>query len=113
MGAMQTRKGTRRELEVAHALGGVRQPLSGALGGDLSGDVRLPNGWRVEVKARRNGSKTLYAWLSDKDVLAVRADRKPWLAVVPLVLLQALIASRNRDYLMERQVWRPRPGASF
>lgn len=41
-----------------------------------------------EVKARKEGFKTLYNWLLDErekpDALALKADRKPWLVVMTL-----------------------------
>ncbi|WP_370941224.1 hypothetical protein [Bacillus sp. RCC_6_1] len=40
------------------------------------------------MKARKEGFKTLYNWLEDEcgqpDALAIKADRKPWLVVMPL-----------------------------
>ena len=93
MGANPRRKGTRRELECARLLGGRRVPLSGAAGGAFGGDVHLPNGWRVSCKARADGWKRLYAELEAADVLAVRADRRPWLAVLPLERLAALLTA--------------------
>lgn len=63
-------------------------PLSGAVGGEFSNDVILPNGKRVEVKARKDGFKELYRWIQDErekpDMLALKADRKPWLVVITL-----------------------------
>ncbi len=92
MGARSRRKGARREREAARRLGGERMPLSGAAGGAFAGDVALPNGWRVECKARADGWRTLYALLETADVLALKADRRPWLAVLPLDTLRALLA---------------------
>lgn len=80
-----------------------RVPLSGAAGGHFTGDIRLPGGWRAEVKIRSRLPR-LYAlfddgtestlidpsargwgqygrWLGTADVLFVRADRMPWLAI--------------------------------
>jgi hypothetical protein len=51
--------------------------------------VQLPNDWRVECKARAEGWRTLYAYLEGANVLALRADRRPWLAVLPLDRLAA------------------------
>jgi hypothetical protein len=82
MGKASRDKGNRRELEFAHLVGGVRVPLSGAHGGTFGEDVLLPNGWRAQVKARAEGFKTLYAALGTADVLALKADRKPWLLVM-------------------------------
>ena len=85
-GASAKRKGSRVELEVAKrldAIEGVRAqktPLSGALGGYWSGDIRATieatgEDFVVEVKARRDGFKVLDGWLGKNDVLVVRADR--------------------------------------
>ena len=92
MGRRSRAKGQRREREAARLLGGVRVPLSGAAGGVFSSDVLLPNGWRVEVKARGAGWATLHRWLDGADVLALKADREPWLVVMPLATLMALLA---------------------
>jgi Holliday junction resolvase len=57
----------------------ARMPMSGALGGDLSGDVRTALTTRdfvIQCKRERNGWKRLYDWFEDHDMLALRADRK-------------------------------------
>ncbi len=92
MARREVAKGKRREREAARLLGGTRVPLSGSAGGDFAGDVVLPNGWRCEVKARRDGFKSLYAWLEGADVLLLKADRKPWLAVLPAERLRELLS---------------------
>jgi Holliday junction resolvase - archaeal type len=94
-------KGKRREREVARLLGGRRVPLSGAAEG-FPGDVVLPCGWRVEVKARRDGFKQLYRWLEKADALAIRADRRPWLLVLPLERAAALLRGENNP--MEAEI---------
>ncbi|MHA4218125.1 hypothetical protein [Bacillus cereus] len=86
MGKSQRDKGMRREREFASLMGGTRLPLSGAMDG-YSNDVKgLNHEW--EVKARKEGFKTLYTWLEDEceqaDALAIKAERKPWLVVMPL-----------------------------
>ena len=40
----------------------------------------------VEVKARSDGFRTLYSWLTGRDVLIVKADRQEPLVVVRLSL---------------------------
>lgn len=77
-------KGLRREREFAALVGGQRVPLSGAAGGEFGEDVLMPNGWRVQVKARADGWRTLYADLGEADLLALKADRRPWLVVLPV-----------------------------
>jgi len=89
-GAAPRRKGVRRERQVAAALGGQRVPLSGAAGGAFRGDIVLPNGWRVEVKARADGFRQLYTWLGTCEMLVVQADRRPPLVVLPLERLQEI-----------------------
>jgi hypothetical protein len=92
MGAASRRKGARREREAAALVGGQRVPLSGSAGGAFAGDVLLANGWRAQVKARADGWRRLYADLEGADVLMLRADRREWLAVLPLERLTALLA---------------------
>ncbi len=86
-GRSSQRKGYRREREVVVALreaglGAMRQPLSGALGGDLSGDLICEdahgNRWRVEVKGRAQAPKVLEGWLGTNDALVVVPDRAEW-----------------------------------
>lgn len=91
-GRASKRKGYRREKEFADLTGGERVPLSGALGGrNLSNDVHLPpslGSLQVEVKARATGFRQLYGWIEDTrehpDLLALKADNKPWLIVMTL-----------------------------
>ena len=90
-GARSRRKGQRREREAAAILGAEKVPLSGAAGGSFTGDLLLPSGLRVECKARADGWRTLYAQLEGVDVLALKADRRPWLAVLPLATLVHLL----------------------
>lgn len=88
MGRSQKEKGNRREREFAKLIDGVRVPLSGAAkhaGDEHTGDVE-GLGLRWEVKARKDGFKTLYGWLEEEavDALALKADRKGWLVVIPI-----------------------------
>lgn len=91
MGASERRKGLDGEREFARLIGGKRVPLSGAAGGDFSGDVVDSRGWRWEVKRRRDGWRELYAWLDGADAVAIRADRKGWLVVLPLETLLRVV----------------------
>lgn len=96
MSASQRRKGYEREREFAQLIGGSRVPLSGAAGGEYAGDVK-GLGLLWEVKARKDGFKQLYGWLDGKDALAVRADRRPWLVVMPLETLLRLLEERREE----------------
>ena len=46
----------------------------------------------VEVKARAKGFRQLYDWVSDRDILIVRADRSEPLVVLPLKLAAEIAA---------------------
>lgn len=83
MGRSQRDKGARAEREFAKLIGGERVPLSGAAGGSYRGDV-IGLGLRWECKVRGDGFKQLYNWIEGKDALAIRADRKEWLVILPL-----------------------------
>jgi len=85
------RKGSSGEREVAKLLGGSRVPLSGSARGPFSGDVLVPNLGRGEVKRRKDGFRQLYSWLSGKDFVALRADRREWLVVLRLKTLKKLL----------------------
>ena len=104
-GKAAKRKGSAGEREWAAIVpGGERVPLSGALGGKLSGDVTDSAGMTYEVKVRRSGMGTQYGWLEIEpghgvatikrtkavedgrkrapDAVACRADCSPWLVCV-------------------------------
>lgn len=88
-------KGSRFELAIvkllqASGLHASKVPLSGALGGDYSDDIKLK--WfdgetaRMECKARAKGSgfAQLYTWLGKCDGLFLKADRQQPLVVLPM-----------------------------
>lgn len=83
MGGKASRdKGARREREFVHRLqdAGIpaeRVPLSGAAGGQFSGDIRFANRYLAECKARKDGSgfKTIEGWLTGNDFLFLQRDR--------------------------------------
>ena len=87
-------KGNRVERAIVRALqnaglGAERVPLSGSAGGSYCGDLTVPVLGRdmvVEVKARADGFRELYAWLENRDVLMLKADRRPVLVVLPFDL---------------------------
>jgi len=90
-GRRSKRKGSRLEREFAKLIGGERIPLSGSVGGSYSGDVK-GLGLLFECKARKDGFKQLYQWLDgDADALALKADRKDWLVVLPAEKLLELL----------------------
>jgi Holliday junction resolvase len=86
--------GARAERSIANALrangiAAVRVPLSGAAGGRFAGDIALPLLGRdlcAEVKARADGFRELYRWVTDRDALIIKADRLQPLVVVRLSL---------------------------
>jgi hypothetical protein len=97
-GRAPKRKGVRVERELVHELHRlglvcIRVPLSGAVGGVWSGDIHLElrgETFRIEVKARRE-FRTLHGWLAGADLLLLKADRQPPLAVLPLAVLARLL----------------------
>jgi len=98
-GRSPKRKGTRVERELVNELVALglpcfRVPLSGAAGGQWSGDIHIPllgRTRRVEVKVRGDGFKQLYSWIAGADLLALKADRRPPLMVLPLALVVELM----------------------
>lgn len=82
-----------------HGMYAVRTPMSGAIQG-FEGDVIVTIGdrrERIEAKRRKSGFKTLYRWLGDNYILALRDDQ-----CEPLLLMRAddfadLIATRDED----------------
>jgi hypothetical protein len=111
MAKMQRTKGARVEREMVHKLleiSGVeaqRVPLSGAAGGQFSGDIVIDlqrsdkDGKRkdirlvAEVKARRNGSgfAVLEKWLGDNDLLLLKKDRTNPTVAMPWKTFRKLI----------------------
>lgn len=94
------RKGTRIERELVRQLAELGVPcvrmLSGALGGEWSGDIHLELGGRlrrVEVKARRE-FRTLQRWLFNAELLILRADRCKPLLLAPLSLITELATAK-------------------
>lgn len=86
-GRASKQKGYRRERQVvlelqANGLSAKRQPLSGALGGELRGDV-MCEGNRIEIKGRAEPPKTLEGWLADNDALVLIPDRLEWRVYIP------------------------------
>jgi hypothetical protein len=100
-------KGARGERQLVHLLqtagfAAERVPLSGAAGGRYCGDLSVPLlgvDRTVEAKTRASGFRELYRWLTDRDLLVVRADRREPLVVLPLrfAIEIAKAAERGRD----------------
>ena len=91
-GRRSRNKGSRTEHIIVNALqangiAAVRVPLSGAVGGRFARDIVVPLMGRdlcVEVKARAAGFRELYSWLTNRDVVVVKADRQEPLVVLRL-----------------------------
>lgn len=95
MGKREQRKGKRVEYQVRDAFREMgfkcyRVPSSGNSQG-FKGDLILEETFKVEVKARKDSFRTLYAWLKDSDILVIKADRKPALVVMSLETLKELL----------------------
>jgi Holliday junction resolvase len=93
-------KGNRAERAIVRFLqergfAAERVPLSGSVGGSYLGDLTVPIigiDRVVEVKVRAKGFGQLYDWLTDRDILIVRADRAEPLVVLPLKLAAEIAA---------------------
>lgn len=71
----------------AHGIEVRRVPLSGAAQGwpgDLMIDLPAAKAVVVECKVRADGFRQLYQWLDGANLLVVKADRRPGLAVLDL-----------------------------
>jgi Holliday junction resolvase len=82
-----------------HGFAAERMPLSGSVGGRFCGDLSVPLlgvDRCVEVKCRANGFRELYAWLVDRDLLIIRADRCEPLVIVPLRLATEVATAAER-----------------
>ncbi len=90
------RKGDRGEREICELLGGERSYWQPDKRGDV---VDVPYIGCVEVKRRKDGFKQIYQWIQDVDAVAIRADRRDWLVVLPAEDLRQLC--RELDALKE------------
>lgn len=92
-------KGNRFERACVNTLraGGMdacRIPLSGAAGGDFTGDLKVTihgQEWRIECKKRARAWSDLYHWLEGARALFIARDRADTLVVMPLVTFQELV----------------------
>lgn len=101
MSSSAKRKGSRVERWVVNQLQDFglvawKTPLSGALGGKWSGDVRIESGdmvYRVEVKSRKNGEgfKTLMDWLGNNHFLILKRDRRDPIVTMEWKTFQELL----------------------
>jgi hypothetical protein len=89
MARLSRDKGARIERELVHlhldaSIPASRVPLSGAAGGEYSGDLRILD-LRAEVKARANGEgfRQLEKWLGQHDILFLRRNRQRPLVLLP------------------------------
>jgi hypothetical protein len=97
-GLKSRRKGSRVELEIAHALqahGIPARKISRMYqrGHDLEAVVGGRT-LKLEVKSRARGLATIYTWLGSNDVLIVKADRQPALIVCRLALAGELVGTK-------------------
>ena len=100
MGLSQQRKGYRRERQVVlklkeQGLEARRQPLSGALGGDLSGDV-ICEDIKLEIKGRAEPPKVLEGWLGNNDGLVIIPDRLKWRVYMDFELFCQMMQARKQ-----------------
>lgn len=82
MGKMARNKGKRGEREVVNLLKAAGHhaqrtaPLQAHMGDSSGADVLLDDKYKIEVKRRKNGFKTLYSHIENADFAFMRADRK-------------------------------------
>jgi hypothetical protein len=76
-----------------------RVPLSGSAGGKFAGDLSIPVlgvDRCCECKARSRGFSRLYCWLTQRDLLIVRQDRREPLVVIPIRLAIEIAVGAER-----------------
>ncbi len=98
MGRKSRSKGRRIELECVHAFrdAGIparRRQAAGLADNPEDPDLLVAGILNVEVKARKEGFKLLRRWLKGHDLLLLRADRQPTLAVMEWEWLIAFMQS--------------------
>src|SRR5271167_4431685 len=98
MGLKSRRKGRRAEQEIvvlAHAAG-LPAKRTWHTAQDADPLVRCCDvmicGLRAQVRVRTDGFKALYDALEGVEIAFLRADRQPWIAVLPAERLLALLA---------------------
>ena len=78
-------------------------PLSGAVEhykGDLI--LKLDKEYQLEVKARKNGFKTIYQFLNSNDILAIKANNKPFLLVLEIDKFIEIMRAKNVESRKDR-----------
>lgn len=88
----QRQKGDRFERDCVHQLDALgikasRVPLSGAAGGEYSGDLRVDvcgTTETIECKTRKRAWSDLFGWLPGNYALFIKADRTDTLVVMSL-----------------------------
>jgi hypothetical protein len=97
MTARSKAKGQTFERDVQRALNAAgfdarRVPNQGGMPDAYDLDIAFPRHvLRGEAKIRARGFTALYGWLTDADLLFIRADRKPALVCLPLETFLALV----------------------
>lgn len=78
-----------------------RVPLSGSLGGEYKHDIAIPSikdrKLSIEVKHRESISKCLWDWKSGVDILVLKKNYHPMLAIVSWDVLTDLIKERLNE----------------
>lgn len=119
-GRSNRRKGGVVERQIVHnhtavGVGCLRVPLSGAAVG-YKGDIKIDilDGLTGEAKSRKGGSgfKTIRRWLGDHDVLFLKEDGAPPMAVIPWPLYSRMVAQlaegeRRAVPTVETEAWKP------
>lgn len=93
-GRASKRKGSEFEREYAREIGGSKTPLSGALGGEHSGDVHrmvLGEKWTFECKRRASSYGTHYAHLGSHRGLGYRDNNRESLTTIRTADLAKLL----------------------
>lgn len=96
-------KGKRGEREVVNLLkaeGHHAQrtaPLQAAEGDDSGADVLLDDKYKIEVKRRKNGFKTLYDYIENVDFVFMRADRKKHIVAMSVETFLELYSAAKKN----------------
>ena len=102
MTKMQRDKGNRVERELnkyfqQQGFFSKKVPLSGAVE-HYKGDLILKlmdKDYQVEVKARKDGFKTIHKFLKSNDILALKSNNKPFLLVLEIDKFIEIVRAKN------------------